>query len=263
MNRFVLNIIVIFIALAFTARAAVPPAWQSAYNDGQYRTAIALGEQDGSAEALVLAARAQLAIIDLGQSDNRKADAKAALKNAERAIKLDPGNGQAHLMKVAALGMLARGMSKMKSFRKGMAGKSKKQIEAALVLDPQSAWAKAMQGMWHLEIIRQGGKFGARVTGARAKKGAEACQIALYNPGVDAGIALQCGLGLLRLEGFENEAKAALEQAQNMPDNDIAFDDAMKARAREVLDIMKNDGIKAARQRAIIYLKYTAPDEPR
>ena len=236
---------------------AIPNA--VAYDEGRYDDAVTLGVTDGSAAALVLVARARLAKIDLGLSDNHKADAKAAMRDAEKAMELDPANAEAHLMKVAALGMLARGMSKMKSFRKGMAGKSRKHIEAALELDPDSAWAQAMLGMWHLEIVRRGGKFGARVTGANAKKGAAECAQAMQSERYDAGMGTQCGLALLICtEDFADQAKATLQQASLSSQNGVDYDRAMSARARDVLNLWDTQGLDAARAQALAYLKYTA-----
>lgn len=235
------------------------------YESGQYREAIELGESNleekssTRAEDLVLAARSRLALIDLGRSENHKTDARAALADAEKAMKLDPNNAEAHLMKVAALGILARGMSKMKSFRKGIAGKSRKHIEAALTLDPQSAWARAMLGMWHLEIIRRGGKFGARVTGANAQEGAKACATALDSINFDAGMGAQCGLALLLCkEDFQAEAVTILRRASQQGASTIAYNIAMSERAREILDILDHEGLKAAQKQALVYLNYTA-----
>ncbi len=226
-----------------------------AYEGGEYREAITLGEAEATAEALVLAARSQLALIDLGRSQTRKADAKAALANAEKAMALDPQNAEAHLMKVAALGILARGMSRMKSFRKGIASKSRKHINAALVLDPESAWAQAMLGMWHLEIIRRGGKFGARVTGANVNEGIEACALAMNSKRYDIGMGTQCAMALLICPaGLEDEAVAALQQASQFTGSEVAYDSAMKARSQEILELIENEGLDAARQRALVYL---------
>ncbi len=237
----------------------------SYYESGQYHQAIELGESEQEADAvsraenLVFAARSRLALIDLGRSENHKRDAKAALTDAEKAMKLDPNNAEAHLMKVAALGILARGMSKMKSFRKGIAGKSRRHIEAAMALDPQSAWARAMLGMWHLEIIRRGGKFGARVTGANAEEGAKDCALAHQSKNFDAGMGTQCGLALLlSQQDFQAEAVTILRQASQPGVSPIAYNIAMSERAREILDILDHDGLQAAQKRALVYLNYTA-----
>ena len=246
----------LFLALV----SAVPAQTQSlddikqAYNGGDYKSAITLGHQNASAQALVLAARSRLAIVDLGLSDQRKADAKAALKDAETAIDLDPKNAEAYLMKVAALGMLARHMSKLKSFRKGIAPKSRRLLEEAQRLDPQSAWAQAMMGMWHLEVLRRGGAFGARVTGANASKGAKDCAKIQQSTSFDTGMGVQCGLALLHTDGFEDQAIAILRQTRQADDMGIAYDRAMKKRAAEILDILDTKGLKAARKRALYYL---------
>ncbi len=229
----------------------------SAYADGAYHEAIALGEAEATAKSLVLAARAQLALIDLGRSENRKQDARAALANAEKAMALDSQNTEAHLMKVAALGILARGMSKMKSFRKGMASKSRKHIDVAMAIEPESAWAQTMLGMWHLEIIRRGGKFGARVTGANLEEGIEACALAMKSKNYDAGMGTQCGMALLICkEGLEETAIAALQQVSRSAAKGISYDNAMIARAREILDLIETEGLAAARQRALAYLSF-------
>jgi hypothetical protein len=260
MKNWFLILVAMFVSLAFSVQANEQPGYEVAYRAGNYLEAVRLGEADGRADALVLAARARLARIDLGVSDNRKADAKAAILDAEKAMVLDPKNAEAHLMKVAAFGILARGMSKMKSLRKGMAGKSRKHIEAALVLDPSSAWARAMLGMWHLEIVRRGGSFGARMTGANAKDGATACATALKSDNYDTGLGTQCALALLICkQNYEPAALIALRQASQSDVKGIAYNRAMQGRANEILDLIEDEGMMAARKRATEYLNYTAP----
>jgi tetratricopeptide (TPR) repeat protein len=250
---FTLTLLIALIA-AVSAQTQSLSDIERAYNVGEYENAITLGHQNASAQALVLAARSRLAMIDLGQSDQRKTDAKAALKDAEAAIDLDPENAEAYLMKVAALGMLARHMSKLKSFRKGIAPKSRRLLDEAQRLDPQSAWAQAMMGMWHLEILRRGGAFGARVTGASASEGAKDCGKIQQSTTFDIGMGVQCGLALLHTDGFEDQAVTILRQTYKADDTDIAYDRAMKERAVEILGILDTKGLKAARKRALYYL---------
>jgi len=261
MRIFAFILVLIFVGIGTNGYANA----LSYYESGQYHQAIELGESEleengvARAESLVFAARSRLALIDLGRSKNHKTDAKAAMADAEKAMALDPNNAEAHLMKVAALGILARGMSKMKSFRKGIAGKSRKHIETALELDPQSAWARAMLGMWHLETIRRGGKCGARVTGANADEGAKDCALAHQSKNFDAGMGAQCGLALLICkEDFQAEAVTILREASQPGVSPIAYNIAMSERAREILDILDQKGLQAAQERALVYLNYTA-----
>ena len=252
-NMFTLTFLIALVSTA-PARTQSLSDIERAYKGGEYENAITLGHKNASAQGLVLAARSKLAMIDLGLSTDRKSDAKAALKDAEAAITLDPENPEAYLMKVAALGMLARHMSKLKSFRKGIAPKSRRLLEEALRLDPQSAWAQAMMGMWHLEILRRGGSFGARVTGANAAEGAKDCAQIQQSTGFDIGMGVQCGLALLHTDGFKDQAATILRQTSQADDAGIAYDRAMKERAIEILDILDTKGLKAARKRALYYL---------
>lgn len=226
-----------------------------AYRHGDYRQAIVLGQSEATAPALVLVARSYLALVDTSQSRNQKADIKAALTAARAATELDDDNIEAHLLQVAALGFLGRGMGKFKSFRKGLASKSHKQIKQALSLAPGSAWPYAMLGMWHLEIIRRGGAFGARMTGANTKDGAEACAYAVDAAPHDGALAALCGLALLAIgkQNLEAQARACLTRARDTGLAQTAYDMVLQSRAGEILSLWDQHGLDSARRRAVFY----------
>jgi len=119
-----------------------------AYARGDYQATIALGEQEASAAAFVLAARARLARIDLGLTKKTRQEAKIAEKLARQAAALDPQNVEAHVLTAAAIGYRARTMGRFKGFRKGLAAKGKKEIMAALDIDAGAPWAQAA---WFVE----------------------------------------------------------------------------------------------------------------
>ncbi len=247
--------------LALTAMAVAGPANADAlalYRLGEYASAIQEAEAQNTAASLALAAQARLAMVDLGQSTGKKKALKAALKNANAALKLAPDNAHAHLMKAATLGFRSRGRSKFSNYTKGTARKSLKHIKAALALQRESPRAHAILGVWNLEIIRRAGKTGARITGASTEEGLKACQFAIAHAPDDAAIGVQCGLSLLVLKAPKMQAHglATLQAAANNNSSTTAFERAMRVRAREILAINTDDGIQVAQNRALVYLSF-------
>ncbi len=226
-----------------------------AYQRGDYRQAIALGQAEGTARSLVLAARAHLVRVDLGLSAAPRAEIEAALKAAQRAEQLDPGNAEAHLLQASAYGYLGRRIGKWKSFARGLAPKALRQISAAIAIAPRSPWAYAMLGIWHLEIVRRGGAFGARMTGASAEDGARDCAYAAAAAPDDAALLSLCGLALLAVgkPQWQSQARDLLIQARDHGRASAAYDRLLQRRAASVLAVWRQKGLEAARQRAIFY----------
>ncbi len=228
-----------------------------AYARGDYQATIELGEQEASAAALVLATRARLARIDLGLVKAVRREAKIAEKMARRAAVLDPKNTEAHVLTAAAIGYRARTMGRFKGFRKGLARKGKKEIMAALAIDNAAPWPHAVHGLWNLEIIRRGGNFGARMTGANSDEGRADCEAAARLSHNDPVIDMQCGVAMLALDeaAMQAPAMAALRRSAAAQRVTLAYDRAMIARAKTLVDIFDREGVDAARAQAVRYLE--------
>lgn len=223
-------------APAYSASSAL-----SLYTEGEYSAAISAGEAEGGANGYAMAARAAIADAEL-----RDEPCLECLLNAERfaqaAIAADAENAEAHILFVTALGRRARMIGFLASQRESIATRTDDAIATALRLDPTSSIALAVRGAWHIEIVSQAGRFLARLLyGADVEEGKEFYRRAIESDPENLVIRYQYALsldgydfGLERME-IETALQAAIAGiARN------AFEEAIRARARMLLDLLQS-----------------------
>lgn len=219
--------------------------------EGAFLEAASLGEAQGRADDLALAARALLAEAVTGDPTGDPADIAVLLAraeaNARRALAADPSNTEARLQLAVAIGMKGRRAPIAEAVRHGYAGEGRVLVRAAIADAPREAWGHALEGGWNLEVVRRGGSVGAAYYGASVRAGRAAFERARALAPDDAIIAYQYAVALLELdpERYGDEATRLLAAASACRPGD-AFEMRVKAKAASVATALSARGPDAA-----------------
>lgn len=215
------------------------------FRDGKFAEAARAGREDGSPEALVLAARALLAVAAYRTPDKARAialcDQAAGL--ADAALARRPGFAPALLEKGIAIGYAAK---LERSPAKGKA--ARRLIDAARTAMPDDALAWAALGGWHGEAVATlGGFLAGTVLGAKKSGAVLAFETALTKPGAGAVVPTFYAFNLLALDADNAvRAKALLVQASRTTPGD-GFEALLKRQAEQVLPLLQRDDVAGAR----------------
>lgn len=227
------------------------PAWSAslanaalAYQSGDWPKAETLARTNGSADGLALAARAILtrAMID-GARQIAPARLKEARSLAERALGVDPRHIEGRLQLATALGMEARIVPPMMALADGLPQRARRLLVTVSRDAPDNAWAWALIGGWHIEAIRQGGAAAQVTLGANITLGKAAFTKALALDPTEPAIPFYYAASLLNLQGSatQQEIRKLLIRATNAK-RAGAFQDAVRLRSREVLQMLDREG---------------------
>lgn len=244
--RFIAFVLVLIFVVG--AASADERAWD-AYVDGAFLDAAALAETRTGERAL--AARALIAAAVTGESNDIDGLIARAERNARAALAEGEDGVEARLQLALALGLKGRRAPLGEVLRHGYAREGRALLDAALARDPQSAWAHALDGAWHLEVVRRGGVAGARIYGASSARGIAAFERARALAPDDAVIAYQYAVALLELDGKRHGAKAAvlLDAARACRRGD-AFEAAIGAEAHRIAGVLARHGADVAARSA-------------
>jgi hypothetical protein len=149
------------------------------------------------------------------------------------------------------LGVRGRRAGITEAVSRNYAPRGRRLIERALALEPDNAWAHALMGGWHLEVLRRGGRTGARLYGARLATGLAEFERARDLAPNDAMIAVQYAIALIELDAqiYGDRARALLTEANNARPSD-AFEAHTLSAARSVAAAYDAEGPQAARTAA-------------
>lgn len=148
MKGLVLSLVLLLpLALAQNAGAV-----EKLLDEGKFQEAYEAGLRLGSAEGLVLAAKAASYYAGYQAKDNEKADwfgrAEAA---ARRAIQADSNNAEAYFELARAQGRLSQYRGILESL--GLASSIKENLDRTLRLNPRHAGAKVALALWHHSLV--------------------------------------------------------------------------------------------------------------
>ncbi len=127
-----------------------------------------VSEQTVQRPADILAAESRVllsACILQGSCPDEQTPIEAA-KLASRALGLEDGHVEARLQLAIALSMQARDMPLSEAREGRYAERMRALAEGVLEDDPDNAWAHGFMAVWHVEVRRRGGVFGAAFMGA-------------------------------------------------------------------------------------------------
>ena len=223
-----LKSVLIVFALLFAA-----PAWAQTASDlrdlltaGDFDEARMMGEALGTAEGLRSGGGGSGLANILGEVGKLHSNSKVALKLAEKALELDPNLYEAKLQYALADGFVTRTTSDITSWRKGLPPKTLARIQAFRADYPQDPRGLALEGAWHLAIIRKlGEKKGEKWYGASLDKAetlyGEARRLAPNDVLIDTNYAM----GYLALGGdiYGPKVKPILETIAAQPVNEYVY----------------------------------------
>jgi len=221
-----LGLTVFLCTVSVSAGAVSLEAATDLYVQGDYAEAAQDARAVASAPADALRARALLAQARLAPRGERSALVQAASTSAASAITRDPSVVEGHLQLAVALGFQGRALGNYLAHQQGLATRARKAIDAALTLEPENAWALALSGTWHLEIVKGAGPLlASALYDASRPAGISDIRKAVSTPGVNVIVLHQCALQLLAHDAraFGEEAERILLAARNL-DTASAFE---------------------------------------
>ncbi len=254
----------LFIGLVFgvTAWAMSPAASaqsaeaQDAYQAGSYEHALGLALEEATSDSLAFAARAVLAggigTDPIDMSDERLDEAQ---KLAERAMALDSGHDEARLQQAIVLSLRARAMGARPAFRARLGRRARALGEAVAEESPDNPYAHGFLAVWHVEVIRRGGRIGALVLGASMDEAREHYAIASELAPSDLALHWQWvrALSALNPSKYASEIEAALIRVENaIPADQLST--VLQARALRFRDASVNLSAGEIRRLAVALL---------
>jgi len=157
-----MRLIFLVAVLLWPAANAEPAAMTIAFTEGRYSDAAAIARADQDADGYAFAARANLAEA---MSASEGEPSPELVETAERlclsALNIDPKHVEARLQLAIALSLKARPMSSGAALRSGYGEKARQLAESVLRDDPDNFYAHGFMAIWHLEVVRRGGRLGA------------------------------------------------------------------------------------------------------
>lgn len=238
-------------AAAATAWAEPSPSALRAYERGAFLSAASVSAASGSPEDYAFAARSLLAQCVVDPNADRLALADRAIAAAGAALAADPNSVEARLQLALAFGVRGRMMSDAAALHAGYPQRGRALIDEALALDPNEAWAHALLGGWHVEVMTRGGAGGALLFGANASEAIAAFERARALAPNDMTIAAQYGVALLQLNPrrYARRADRQLAAAAAIVPRD-AFEVYVRRQAESIRSRLRAEGPDAARAAA-------------
>jgi tetratricopeptide (TPR) repeat protein len=222
-----------------TVFAATPDEVHALYARGAYEQAAQAGEASHSAAGLATAARAVLADAVL-----RDAPCLSCLQRAEglarQAIAADPHHAFGQVWLAVALGYQARIIGAVKARMANTPAQSKTALDQAVKDEPGNPFAVSALGGWHIEIVRGGGSFLAKLAyGAREDEA-----LALFDRAVklapdNVAVHYQIGLSLagFAFDKYRARIVGEFKTAAASPPR-TAYEKKIQDRANELLSLM-------------------------
>lgn len=209
---------------------------------GDYMEAARQAEEAAGADDLAFAARSLLAYCMTGTREPDAAIVDRASKDAEAALKIDPGHEEGRLQLAIALSLKSRAMDVLEAWSAGYGDKGRKLATDVLKADPGNFYAHGFLAVWNIEVRRRGGPLGAAFMGASLKEGRKHYEEAVRLAPDDVGIHWQYGRALAALDvrEYAPEAIRVLERAvaANAADH---VERVMQGRAVELLRALQGD----------------------
>lgn len=232
--------LVLLLLLPAAAQAATTEEIFALYARGDYEQAVRQGEASRTAPGLAIAARAVLADEVL-----RDTPCLSCLERAEslarQAVAADPHFALGQVWLAVSLGYEARIIGSVKARLKNSPAQSHAALDAAIADDPQNAFAVSALGGWHIEIVRGGGAFLARLAyGAR-----ESQALALFDraarlaPG-NVAVRYQIALSLAGFNPGKYRTRIVTElKASLAATPETAYEKKIQGRAAELLGLLE------------------------
>ena len=232
-------LLALLLLLPAAARAATTEEIFALYARGDYEQAMKAGEVARTAPGYAIAARAVLADAML-----RDSPCLECLERAERlsrqAVATDPRHAFGQLWLAVSLGYQSRITGVVKARLRDAPGQSKLALDAAIGADPQNPYAVSALGGWHIEIVRGGGAYLARLLyGAR-----ESEALALFDRSIklapgNVAVRYQIALSLLGFDAEKYRTRILAElRAAMAGEAATSYEKQIQGRANELLGLV-------------------------
>jgi hypothetical protein len=220
---------------------------------GEYLTAAAVAEVAAGADDLAFAARALLAHCMTGSSGPDAALVDRAARDAEAALREEPGHEEAQLQLAIALSLKSRDMDAMAAWTAGYGERGKKLAEGVLKADPGNFYAHGFLAVWNIEVERIGGSMGSWMMGASLDEGRKHYEAARQLAPDDVGVHWQYAraLAALDLKRYQGDVKVALDRAVAASASDHV-EEVMQERAERLLAALANPDAAQKLARAML-----------
>ena len=209
------------------------PAWGSSAAEvrgliasGEYEAARVTAESLDTAEGYALAAESLSAQILLGEVSKLNKKSKQARELSQRALALDPALYAAKLQYTLADGFVTRTSGDITAWRKKLPTKTLAVIQDFRTAYPDDPKGLALEGAWHLGVIRKTGeKNGGKWFGASLAEGERLYAEARAKAPNDVLIETNYALSLLVLgrDAYAPQVRPLLEAVAAMPANDDLY----------------------------------------
>jgi tetratricopeptide (TPR) repeat protein len=196
------------------------------YQSGNMLEARRVAQATDSADGYALAAKAALVdALYMAPEHERETLLEGAADDASRALERQPNHIDALLRLAVALGHLAEGEDLVSAHLKGYGYQGRELLERALALQPENSWANGLLGIWHLQVVYNGGPaLAGELYEASEAEGRRLCRRALELDPEATSIRFGCARSLLELDPEANRAAAIedLRRVVEAPVDDVA-----------------------------------------
>ena len=209
------------------------PAWANSEAElralmaaGDYETARVTAENLQTAEGYALAAESLSAQILLGEVSKLNKHSKQARELSMKALALDPALYNARLQYALSDGFVTRTSGDITAWRKKLPTKTLAVIKEFRSAYPDDPKGLALEGAWHLGVIRKTGeKNGGKWFGASLAQGERLYAQARAKAPNDVLIETNYAMSLLVLdvESYGPQVKPILEAVAAMPADDDLY----------------------------------------
>lgn len=249
-------------AVAAPGQDADFAAAEALYNAGEFEATLAAARALNTPDGFALASRTGLVLMRyFVPPGERPAAIASALTDARRALEMDPKHLEGNLQAAISIGYRGKLRRSIGDARAG-----KKYIDTALLHHPDSAWAKAVLGGWHGEVVMEAGRFFAGMLfGAKRNRAVQHFRAGLAIEPENIAIRTGFAITLLRFNRsrFEKEAIELLSgtialdaeyTAENAAENtrENALDEMLVNQSRDLLGALqegRREDMKALLQR--------------
>ncbi|RYZ12649.1 MAG: hypothetical protein EON61_08275 [Alphaproteobacteria bacterium] len=209
---------------------------------GAYMEAARDAETAATPDELAFAARSLLAYCMTGTGQPDAAIIDRAERNAEAALKREPGLDEARLQLAIALALKSRPMDAMAAWNSGYGEKGRKLADQVLKSDPSNVYALGFLAVWNIEVQKRGGGMGSWMMGASLDKARNYYAAAANLAPDDIGLHWQYARALVALDAkkYGNEAMNALNRAAAADAGDY-LERVMQQRAADLAAALKSD----------------------
>jgi hypothetical protein len=238
-----ITLFIYFIALIPFAEASSLSEVKELFFIGRFDEAQTEAIKMNTAEGYAIASESLLAQILLGEVGKLNTHSKLARSLAKKAITLDPSLYNAQLQYAISDGFVTRTSGAIKAWQKKMPSKTLTTIKKFREMYPNDALGLALEGAWHLGVIRKvGEKNGRDWFGASLDEGVNLYNKAIAISSDDTLIEVNYAMSLLAVDAnrWRPLAEGLLLNGTNRDEQDY-LSKQVKLKSMEVLRVISDD----------------------